>query len=162
MKITICIGSSCHLKGSRLIVEELEGGKVTEARFKELLATWSDDATKEKKQYADGFYFCKYTNYVDKEIVKAAMELEVGDFAVVETEEYGYHIIFRCDLKDGAWKNSDQAQWFESFAYDAYYETYLEILDEVLADKPAEWDKDYTDSLKLADIYCKEIFYDKD
>lgn len=25
MKITICIGSSCHLKGSRKIVEELEG-----------------------------------------------------------------------------------------------------------------------------------------
>lgn len=25
MKITICIGSSCHLKGSRLIVEELQG-----------------------------------------------------------------------------------------------------------------------------------------
>lgn len=24
MKITVCIGSSCHLKGSRLIVEELE------------------------------------------------------------------------------------------------------------------------------------------
>ena len=24
MKITICIGSSCHLKGSRLIVEELQ------------------------------------------------------------------------------------------------------------------------------------------
>ena len=24
MKITICIGSSCHLKGSRIIVEELQ------------------------------------------------------------------------------------------------------------------------------------------
>ena len=24
MKITICIGSSCHLKGSRMIVEELQ------------------------------------------------------------------------------------------------------------------------------------------
>lgn len=24
MKITICIGSSCHLKGSRLIVEEMQ------------------------------------------------------------------------------------------------------------------------------------------
>lgn len=24
MKITVCIGSSCHLKGSRLIVEELQ------------------------------------------------------------------------------------------------------------------------------------------
>ena len=24
MKITICIGSSCHLKGSRQIVEELQ------------------------------------------------------------------------------------------------------------------------------------------
>lgn len=25
MKVTVCIGSSCHLKGSRLIVEELQG-----------------------------------------------------------------------------------------------------------------------------------------
>ena len=25
MKITVCIGSSCHLKGSRLIVEKLQG-----------------------------------------------------------------------------------------------------------------------------------------
>ena len=24
MKVTVCIGSSCHLKGSRLIVEELQ------------------------------------------------------------------------------------------------------------------------------------------
>ncbi|MFA9379518.1 MAG: (2Fe-2S) ferredoxin domain-containing protein [Acetanaerobacterium sp.] len=24
MKITVCIGSSCHLKGSRLVVEELQ------------------------------------------------------------------------------------------------------------------------------------------
>jgi len=24
MKLTVCIGSSCHLKGSRLIVEELQ------------------------------------------------------------------------------------------------------------------------------------------
>ena len=25
MKITVCIGSSCHIKGSRQIVEELQG-----------------------------------------------------------------------------------------------------------------------------------------
>lgn len=25
MKITVCIGSSCHIKGSRTIVEELQG-----------------------------------------------------------------------------------------------------------------------------------------
>jgi NADH:ubiquinone oxidoreductase subunit E len=25
MKVTVCIGSSCHLKGSRQIVEELQG-----------------------------------------------------------------------------------------------------------------------------------------
>lgn len=24
MKITVCIGSSCHLKGSRLVIEELQ------------------------------------------------------------------------------------------------------------------------------------------
>lgn len=24
MKVTVCIGSSCHLKGSRLVVEELQ------------------------------------------------------------------------------------------------------------------------------------------
>jgi NADH:ubiquinone oxidoreductase subunit E len=24
MKLTVCVGSSCHLKGSRLVVEELE------------------------------------------------------------------------------------------------------------------------------------------
>ena len=37
MKITICIGSSCHLKGSRQIVEELQSGIMDEYN-----ASWLD------------------------------------------------------------------------------------------------------------------------
>ena len=34
MKITVCVGSSCHLKGSRAVVEQLEG-LILQNRIKE-------------------------------------------------------------------------------------------------------------------------------
>ena len=39
MKITICIGSSCHLKGSRQIVEELQR-LVAEGGLLSLIHIW--------------------------------------------------------------------------------------------------------------------------
>lgn len=88
--------------------EGLENGQ----SFAELYETYS-----ELKAYKNGYYFSKGTAYNDQiyyDLIQKATDMELQDTAVVEGE-YGTCIIQRLELDEGAWKNKDNADFFDTF-----------------------------------------------
>ena len=90
------------------VQEGLENGE----SFAALYETYS-----ELKAYKNGYYFSKGTVYNDPiyyDLIQKAMEMELQDIAVVEGD-YGTCIIQRLELDEDAWKNKDNADFFDGF-----------------------------------------------
>ncbi len=90
------------------VQEGLENGE----SFAALYETYS-----ELKAYKNGYYFSKGIAYNDPiyyDLIQKAMEMELQDTAVVEGE-YGTCIIQRLELDEGAWKNKENADFFDAF-----------------------------------------------
>ena len=68
MKITICIGSSCHLKGSRLVVEQLQ-------------ALVAERKLEDKIELCGAFCMCNCTNGVSVKIHEELFSLKPEEIA---------------------------------------------------------------------------------
>ena len=71
------------------------------------------------QKYENGYYLHKdassYTSYPYLEsIVKKLADMEVGQTALVESD-YGYHVIMKYPTEEGAYKEEENADWFENF-----------------------------------------------
>lgn len=99
------------LKDVSEVSDSLEDG----VDFDTLFTQYSDS-----KDNADGYYFHKskwseFFRDVIPEMKKAAINLEVGKWDIVSTEDYGYFFIFREELAEKAYSDAENEGAFEYF-----------------------------------------------
>ncbi|MBQ9080371.1 MAG: hypothetical protein IJY27_04785 [Clostridia bacterium] len=83
--------------------------------FEDYIEKYSEDGDGQSN-YPDGYYFATNAQYGYQYIVDIIEELgtmEVGEISIVESE-YGYHIIMKYELDEGAYSDTDKDVWFES------------------------------------------------
>ncbi|MBE6617760.1 MAG: hypothetical protein E7627_07490 [Ruminococcaceae bacterium] len=100
------------------IDESLEEG----GNFLEVHEAFSED-----KFYENGYYLTKNTQFVD-EVVRAAFELEVGEWIKVESSA-GTHYVMRFEMDEKPWKNSANSDFLSGFESAAINELFGEYLD---------------------------------
>ncbi len=79
--------------------------------FDQLVEKYSMDTGMET--YPNGYYMTKSTDYDSPEVVKKLFELEVGEYAKVESE-YGIHIIMRYENEESAYSDQKNSDFFVS------------------------------------------------
>ncbi|MBQ7153421.1 MAG: hypothetical protein IJR83_05740 [Clostridia bacterium] len=115
-------------------LDEHPGDPIT---FEHYIYTDSDDAGTDSG-YEDGYFLCKDISYSslgqDMDYLNTARDslltMEVGD-VILLTSDYGYHIIRKYELPDGAYSKENNQIWFEN------------------------------DLFSFSDLICDELFYDK-
>ncbi len=85
--------------------------------FEVLMEKHGED--EDAQSYENGYYLHKdpanYDSYTYlQSIVKELGGMEVGETALVESD-YGYHIIMKYPIEEGAWDDEDNEDWFEGF-----------------------------------------------
>lgn len=83
--------------------------------FEEYIEQYSEDGDGQSN-FPDGYYFSTNAQYAYKyivDIIEQLLQMQVGDIRVVESE-YGYHVIMKYELDEGAYADSDKDVWFES------------------------------------------------
>ena len=68
--------------------------------------------------YENGFYLSATTDYPVPELVTAALSLEVGEYAKIESE-YGIHFILKYPLDEKAYEKEENTDWFGDLEADA-------------------------------------------
>ncbi|MDY4897507.1 MAG: peptidylprolyl isomerase [Eubacteriales bacterium] len=85
------------------------------ATFESYITKYSDDSESQTAN-PDGYYFPVNAQYSYKyivDIIEQLGKMEVGEIRVVESD-YGYHVIMKYELDDGAYEDSDKSVWFEN------------------------------------------------
>lgn len=98
------------------IAEFTEKGDID--TFEQYVATISEDGDGQTI-YPEGYYFsigAQYSYEYIVDIISELCEMEVGELRVVESE-YGYHVIMKYELDEGAYAKSENSVWFESESY---------------------------------------------
>ena len=85
--------------------------------FEVLMEKHGED--EDAQSYENGYYLHKdpanYDSYTYlQSIVKELGGMEVGETALVESD-YGYHVIMKYPIEEGAWDDEDNKDWFEGF-----------------------------------------------
>lgn len=76
----------------------------------------SGDDSESQNTNPDGYYFPINAQYSYKyivDIIEQLCQMEVGEIRVVESD-YGYHVIMKYELDEGAYEDSDKSVWFEN------------------------------------------------
>ena len=84
--------------------------------FEHMLSLYSDDTA--STHYENGFYLSAKTDYPVPELVTAALSLEVGEYARIESK-YGIHFILKYPLDERAYEKEENADWFGDLEADA-------------------------------------------
>ena len=87
------------------------------AAFEMLMESRGED--EDAQTYENGYFLyndpSNYSNYPYLEaIVKQLDKMEVGQTAIV-TSDYGYHVIMKYPLPEGAYAEKENSDWFEGF-----------------------------------------------
>ncbi len=89
----------------------------------------NNDASSGSENFPDGYYLSDIESSLYEEymidILDKLKELETGETAVVETE-YGYHVIMRYELDEGAYSKSENESWFTNFNSSLITELFLD------------------------------------
>lgn len=83
--------------------------------FESYIEKYSDDSESQTAN-PDGYYFPINAQYSYKyivDIIEQLCQMQDGEIRVVESE-YGYHVVMKYELDDGAYGDSDKAVWFEN------------------------------------------------
>lgn len=83
--------------------------------FESYIEKYSDDSESQTAN-PDGYYFPVNAQYSYKyivDIIEQLCQMEDGEIRVVESE-YGYHVVMKYELDDGAYEDSDKSVWFEN------------------------------------------------
>ncbi|MBQ7378715.1 MAG: peptidylprolyl isomerase [Clostridia bacterium] len=99
--------------------------------------------------YENGYYLHKdpanYESYPYLEsIVKQLNTLEAGQTALVESD-YGYHIVMKYPIEEGAWDDEDNKDWFEGFEEGLIDDLFMKLCEQYV-DK-VEIDQDVLDTV---------------
>ncbi len=97
-------------------IEKKLAGGVDYAEFEHMLSLYSDDTA--STHYENGFYLSATTDYPVPELVTAALSLEVGEYAKIESE-YGIHFILKYPLDEKAYEKEENTDWFGDLEADA-------------------------------------------
>lgn len=81
----------------------------------------------EEKEYKNGYYLCATTQGLPEELVTNSLTASVGDVQQFETI-YGYHAFWKMEMDEGAYKNEENADFFEGYADSVYESVFLEYL----------------------------------
>ena len=102
-------------KEAKQVIEKIPDGEFT--AFELLMESRGED--EDAQTYQNGYFLyndpSNYSNYPYLEdIVKQLDKMEVGQTAIV-TSDYGYHVIMKYPLPEGAYAETDNSDWFEGF-----------------------------------------------
>lgn len=95
--------------------------------FDTVYETYSED-----HYYKNGYYLTRTTDFI-YEVVDAAFSLEVGETVCVKSD-YGTHFLMRLEMDAAPYKNSENADFFDSFDSDAKNADFRQYLDTLLPD----------------------------
>ncbi len=85
------------------------------ATFEKYIEEYSDDSDSQRSN-PDGYYFpvnAQYSYEYIVDIIEQLCQMETGEVRVVESD-YGYHVIMKYELDEGAYDDSDKSVWFEN------------------------------------------------
>ena len=106
-------------------IEAIEAAINNGEDFETIYTTYSED-----QYYPNGYYLTRTIDYIP-EVVSAAYELAIGEITRVDSS-YGTHFLMRLPLDEGAYNNSENADFFTDFEdslkdklFMAYIESYL-------------------------------------
>ncbi len=100
-------------KNAEDIAEFTEKGDT--ATFESYIAKYSDDSDGQSN-YSDGYYFAVNAAYAYEyiaDIISKLTEMEAGEIGLIESD-YGYHVIMKYELDEGAYEDTAKDVWFES------------------------------------------------
>lgn len=99
------------------IATECAESDVGEALFDVAIESYADNFSFNETYAPNGMYFAKGSAMSDELFSKMASELlsmEIGDTKIMAASS-GYYILMRVELDDGAWGETANKTWFESF-----------------------------------------------
>ena len=99
--------------------------------FEHMLSLYSDDTA--STHYKNGFYLSATTDYPVTELVLAALSLDVGEYAKIESE-YGIHFILKYPLDEKAYEKEENADWFDDLDADAAMAQFDKVILERIGD----------------------------
>lgn len=85
--------------------------------FEGYIEKYSDDSESQSSN-PDGYYFpinAQYSYQYIVDMIEQLCQMEVGEVRMVESD-YGYHVIMKYELDEGAYEDSDKSVWFENEA----------------------------------------------
>ncbi|MBE6561983.1 MAG: hypothetical protein E7662_12750 [Ruminococcaceae bacterium] len=106
-------------------IADIEAALAKGEKFDDVYKKYSEDL-----YYENGYYICATTNFVS-DVVVAAMNLEVGKSARVDSD-YGTHFILRMEMDEKPYKDTENADFFENFETDAKNAAFYDYLEELL------------------------------
>lgn len=83
--------------------------------FESYMEKYSADSDSQRAN-PDGYYLPVNAQYSEKyivDIIEQLGQMEDGELRVVESD-YGYHVIMKYELDNGAYEDSDKSVWFEN------------------------------------------------
>ena len=119
-------------------------------KFETLWEKYSEDTF-----YTNGYYLSESSDFIP-EVVKAALSMKVGEWVCVESE-YGTHFLYRLENDAGAWKNEQNADFFEDYETTVKNADFMEYLDTLLPDVTVD-DKVVDCIASMTDDYFVALF----
>ena len=88
------------------------------------------------QNYENGYYLYadpdNYTSYPYLEsIVDALEDMEIGQLALVESD-YGYHVVMKYAVQEGAYSDEKNKDWFEGFEQGLIDDMFLSLCEEYM------------------------------
>ncbi len=107
--------SSAELKERYETLEAIaEDCKDNPGRYLEYAKKWSDNSEFDAKYAPNGIYFSSeayVTDVMFGSMSSALQELEEGELVILDSE-YGYYLLMRVPLDEGAWQKEENSYWF--------------------------------------------------
>lgn len=115
--------------------------------FDDLVAVYNRDPGFDT--YTNGYYLTAASEYEIKEVSDALAEMEVGEIRLIRSD-YGFHIVKKYELDEGAYNDSVNADFFTDFVSNIMTEMFLEKVN-AYADQ-VEINEELVNSIEIKDV----------
>ena len=123
-----------------------EGVKVC-SDFDELLEIYGEDPG--FAEYTNGYYLTAASEYEIAEVKDVLPEMKTGEIRLVQSD-YGFHIVKKYELDEGAYKDKTNADFFTDFNDKLMTEMFLNLVGQY-TDK-VEVDEELASSIEIRDV----------
>ena len=115
--------------------------------FDELVEIYNEDPG--FSEYLNGYYLTDASEYEIAEVKDALPDMQEGEIRIVRSD-YGFHVLKKYELDEGAYKDSVNADFFTDFNSNLMTDMFLRLVEQY-ADK-VEIDEELAASIEIKDV----------